>query len=93
MTEGLIDEVKWCLLLNCEDDTGLFIADVLEISKLISELFSLPLLQYDLSISFLRLLGASFVPLPLRTDSCTIGFGLKKLGKSILYLQMPLESK
>lgn len=55
MLVGLWDEGKRCLLLNCED-TELFITGVLEISKLISQLFSLPLLQ-EPSVSFFMLLN------------------------------------
>lgn len=52
MLAGLIDVGKSCLLLKWEE-TGLVITDVLEISKLISELLSLPLLQ-EPSFSFFR---------------------------------------
>lgn len=44
MLAGLRDEGKNCLLLNWEE-TGLFMRVVLEMSRLMPELFSLPLLQ------------------------------------------------
>ena len=44
MLAGLRDEGKNCLLLSWEE-TGLFMSVVLEMSRLIPELCSLPLLQ------------------------------------------------
>lgn len=70
MFVGLMHEGKMCLLLNLED-TGPFITGVLEISKLMSQLFSLPLLQ-EHSVSFFMFLSpTSFVSL-LRADNCIV---------------------
>lgn len=63
MLVGLRDEGKRCLvvLFNC-DDTALFITGVLEISKLMSQLFSvLPLLQESSVSFFMHLTPASLV--------------------------------
>lgn len=71
MLVGLMHEGKMCLLLNLED-TGPFITGVLEISKLMSQLFSLPLLQ-EHSVSFFMFLSpTSFVSLLLRADNCIV---------------------
>lgn len=68
MGVGLNDEKKG--LFGCEG-RGLSIADVLDKSKLISELFSL-LLLLEPSVSLLRLMG-SVVSLPFSAMICTIG--------------------
>lgn len=69
----LRDEGKSCLLLNCED-TALFIAGALEISKFMSQLlFSLPLLQESCSVSFfMHLTPPSLVSILFRAINCII---------------------
>lgn len=68
MVAGLMGAEKRCLVVSW-DDTGLDAAGFLEISKLTSQLFSLPLLQ-EPSVSFLRL--TSFDSLPFRDSSCSM---------------------
>lgn len=71
MLVGLMHDGEMCLLLNRED-TGPFITAVLEISKLMSQLFSLPLFQ-EHSVSFFMFLSpASLVSLLLRADNCIV---------------------
>lgn len=81
---GLVDVGKSCLLVKWDDETGLVITCVLEISKLISELLSLPLLA-EPSFSFFRwITWPLFESLFFRDTNC------KSLSNCIKYLQLRL---